>query len=164
MDFIYSTLIVALCTLPLFMVYYFIPKYYGIDVEIEMTSEEVKVQSTNKTISLKPTIYVSFSNNKPRLVGVGADIDLKDSIQEINLFHLENLPKKISKKECFRSFFFHVFYKVSNRKYLTFAKVRFKGLQSLESVFNGKQEEVIWRALRQAGASSCSFITNESET
>lgn len=129
-----------------------------------MSPEVVTVKSSQKSISMKPIIQVSNTKKKLRLISVGETIYHNELSKVINLFHLEKLPGNISKKECFRSFFFHVFSKVLNKKWLPFAKVQFKGLYKLEKTLEGKQEKIIWAALRQAGASSCSFVAEKFET
>jgi hypothetical protein len=157
-DQLFGLLIIAFLLFIWLVIHYFIPKWFGNDINIEITPENIRASSNGKELVIAPVIFISSKDGKRRVLSFGNETKPIEPHEKLFLFNLNMLPRGLTKIGCFSIFFSHVFSEITGRKVFNFARVRFRGLDYLDPVFEGRQEKDIWKALKFAGARTCSFI------
>ena len=126
---------------------------------ITIAPDRVEVRADESLFAFKPVAFFDMTSERPRLLAIGEDrIPIEPSIR-VDLFKPGGtLPPGLTKPIALERFFRYLM-KLVIDKYLFRVKpeIYIFGAESLEAILAGYQEDVLEKALKDAGGQSLSF-------
>jgi hypothetical protein len=127
------------------------------DIEITVSSDRFLFKCNDELKSIKTKVYISKSEGKRRLLGIGGEYTPTSPNVCIELFKHKSNELGLAREECLEAFLRHAFYTTSKRRAFLRPKVIFKNSNSLSDVLCGYQKLILSTAAMNAGAHKCLF-------